>query len=119
EIEGLATRSAETRAAHVERRRGLPVAEVGHDCGQIGPGDDVKQLLLVDRKPGPDCSQIVDRVDVRDDGVMARPCVHGATTELTLAGGTEGSNHSPSTSESTADPNGSTGASYPATASAQ
>ena len=26
-------------------------------------------------KPGPDRSQIVDRVDVGNDGVMARPCL--------------------------------------------
>jgi uncharacterized membrane-anchored protein len=40
--------------AGVERCGRLAVAEIGHDCGQIRPRDDVKQLLLVDRKPGPD-----------------------------------------------------------------
>src|ERR1700731_1351729 len=67
-----ATRSAESEAADVKRCGCLPVAEVGHDCGQIGPRDDIEQLLLVDRKAGPDLSQFIDRVDVGNDGVMAR-----------------------------------------------
>ena len=72
ELDGLATRSPESEAADVKRCGCLPVAEVGHDCGQIGPRDDVEQLLLVDRKAGPDLSQFIDRVDVGNDGVMAR-----------------------------------------------
>src|SRR5438309_8774926 len=62
----------ESEAADVKRCGCLAVAEVGHDCGQIGPRDDVEQLLLVDRKAGPDLSQFIDRVDVGNDGVMAR-----------------------------------------------
>ena len=86
EIEGLATRRTEGKAADVKCRRGLPVAEVGHDCGQVSPCDDVEQLLLVDREARPDLPQIVDRVDVGNDGVMARPCqpliVEGAARAL-------------------------------------
>jgi len=37
ELDGLATRSPESEAADVKRCGCLPVAEVGHDCGQIGP----------------------------------------------------------------------------------
>ncbi len=73
EIDGLATRRAESEAAHVKRRSRLAVAEVGHGCGQIRPRDDVEQLLLVERKPRPDLAQVVHRVDVGNDGVVARP----------------------------------------------
>src|SRR6266852_6402039 len=38
EIDGLATRSPESKAAHVERRCGLPVAEVGHRPAQPAQG---------------------------------------------------------------------------------
>src|SRR5208283_1941925 len=72
ELDGLSTRSPESEAADVKRCGCMPVAEVGHDCGQIGPRDDVEQLLLVDRKAGPDLSQFIDRVDIGNDGVMAR-----------------------------------------------
>src|ERR1700719_1056963 len=72
EIDGLATRRAESETADVERCGRLAVAEIGHDCGQIRPRDDVEQLLLVDRKPRPDLAQVVDRVDVGDDRVVAR-----------------------------------------------
>src|SRR5712672_2122460 len=65
------TRRPESEAADIKRCVCLPVAEVGHDCGQIGPRDDVEQLLLVDRKPGPELSQFIDRVDIGNDGVMA------------------------------------------------
>src|SRR6202011_3695963 len=56
---GWRTRSPESEAADIKRCVCLPVAEVGHDCGQIGPRDDVEQLLLVDRKAGPDLSQFI------------------------------------------------------------
>src|SRR6202035_1943911 len=73
EIDGLATRRAESETADVERSGRLAVAEVGHDCGQIRPRDDVEQPLLVDRQARPDLAQVVHRVDVGNDGVMARP----------------------------------------------
>ena len=72
EIDGLAAGGAEFEATHVERCGGLPVAEVGHQGGQIGPRDDVEQFLLVGRQARPDLPQLVDRVDVGNDGVMAR-----------------------------------------------
>src|SRR6266403_524490 len=60
------------RGTDVERCGGLPIAEVGHDGGQISSRDDVEPLLFVDRKARPDLSQVVDRVDIGNDGVMAR-----------------------------------------------
>ena len=71
EIDGLAPGSAEIETADVERYGCLPVAEVGHDGGQVGPCDDIKQLFLVTRQARPDLTQIVDRVDIGNDGVMA------------------------------------------------
>ena len=59
------------RIPDVERCGRLTVTEVGHDGGQIGPRDHVEQFLLVDRKTRPDLPQVVDRVDVGNDGVMA------------------------------------------------
>ena len=72
EIDGLTAGGAEFEAAHVERCGCLPVAEVGHQGGEIGPRDDVEQFLLVRRQTRPDLRQFVDRVDVGNDGVMAR-----------------------------------------------
>src|SRR6516162_5808899 len=73
EIGGLATRRAESEAADVKRCGRLAVAEVGHDGRQIRTRDDVKQLLLIDRKTRPDLAQVVDRVDVGNDSVVACP----------------------------------------------
>src|SRR5215469_12369575 len=73
EIGGLATSRAESEAADVKRCGRLAVAEVGHDGRQMRTRDDVEQLLLIDRKARPDLAQVVDRVDVGNDGVMARP----------------------------------------------
>ena len=72
EIDRLTAGGAEFEAAHVERGGGLPVAEVGHQCGQIGPRNDVEQFLLVRRQTRPDLLQLVDRIDVGNNGVMAR-----------------------------------------------
>src|SRR5208337_672977 len=70
-INGLATGSAKRESPDVERCSRLTVTKIGHDGGQISPRDHVKQFLLVDRKTRPDLSQVVDRVDVGNDGVMA------------------------------------------------
>src|SRR6516164_5929197 len=72
EIDGLTTGGAEFEASHVKSCGCLPVAEVGHQGGQIGPRDDVEEFFLVERKARPDLPQVVDRVDVGNDGVMAR-----------------------------------------------
>src|SRR5829696_8855274 len=47
EIDGLTAGGAEFEATHVERCGGLPIAEIGHQGCQIGPRDNVEQLLLV------------------------------------------------------------------------
>jgi hypothetical protein len=47
EIDGLTAGSAEFETTHVERCGCLPVAEVGHQSGQIGPRDDVEQFFLI------------------------------------------------------------------------
>src|SRR5208283_2226866 len=67
----LATSGAKRESPDVERCGRLTVTEVGHDGGQISPRDHVEQFLLVDRKTRPDLPQAVDRVDVRNDCVMA------------------------------------------------
>ena len=72
EIDGLAAAGAEFKTTHIERCGGLPVAEVGHQGGQIGPRDHVEQLLLIGRQTRPDFRQRIDRIDVGNDGVMAR-----------------------------------------------
>ena len=72
EINGLTAGSAEFETTHVERCGSLPVAEVRHQGGQIGSRDDVKQFFLVRRQTRPDLPQVVDRIDVGNDGVMAR-----------------------------------------------
>jgi hypothetical protein len=53
--------SAEFETTHVERCGCLPVAEVGHQGGQIGPRDDVEQFFLIGRQAGPHLPQFVDR----------------------------------------------------------
>jgi hypothetical protein len=68
-INGLATGGAERETPDVEHRGRLTVT--GHDGGEISPRDHVEQFLLVDRKTRPDLRQVVDRVDVGNDGVMA------------------------------------------------
>ena len=70
-IDGLATSGAKRESPDVERCGRLTVTEVGHDGGQISPRDHVEQFLLVDRKTRPDLPQVVDRVDVGNDRVMA------------------------------------------------
>ena len=50
--------SAEFEATHAERCGRLPVAEIGHKSGQIGPRDDVEQFLLVGPQPTPDLAQL-------------------------------------------------------------
>jgi hypothetical protein len=72
EIDGLTTGSAEFETTHVERCGCLPVAEVGHQGGQIGPCDDVEQFFLIGRQARPHLAQFVDRVDVGNDSMMAR-----------------------------------------------
>ena len=47
EIDGLTAGSAEFETTYVERCGCLPVAEVGHQGGQIGPRDDVEQFFLI------------------------------------------------------------------------
>jgi hypothetical protein len=46
-IDRLTAGGAEFEATHVERGGCLPVAEFGHQGGQIGPRDDVEQFFLV------------------------------------------------------------------------
>ena len=46
EIDGLTAGSAEFETTRVERCGCLPVAEVGHQGGQIGPRDDVEQFFI-------------------------------------------------------------------------
>jgi hypothetical protein len=70
-IDGLATSGAKRESPDVERCGRLTVTEVGHDGGQMSPRDYVEQFLLVDRKTRPGLPQVVDRVDVGNDGVMA------------------------------------------------
>src|SRR5215467_1437503 len=86
EIGGLATRRAEREAADVKCCGRLAVAEIGHDGRQIRTRNDVEQLLLIDRKARPDLAQVVDRVDVGNDSVVARPfqplVVEGAARTL-------------------------------------
>ena len=84
-IDGLATGGAKRESPDVERRGRLTVTEVGHDGGQISPRDDVEQFLLVDRKTRPDLPQVVDRVDVGNDGVMAGALESLVSGKLPLA----------------------------------
>ena len=72
EIDGLTTGSAEFETTRIERCVCLPVAEVGHQGGRIGPRDNVEQVFLVGRQARPYLPQFVDRVDVGNDSVMAR-----------------------------------------------
>ena len=72
EIDRLAARGFERKASDIERCSCLPITKVGHDGCEIGARDDVEQFLLVGRKPRPHLTQIIDRVDVGNDGVMAR-----------------------------------------------
>src|SRR5262249_4868616 len=65
-----AARKAKPRTSSVAV---VAVAEVGHDGRQIRTRDDVEQLLFIGRKARPDLAQVVDRVDVGNDGVVARP----------------------------------------------
>ena len=53
EIDGLTTGSAEFETTYVERCGCLPVAEIGHQGGQIGSRDDVKQFFLIGRQARP------------------------------------------------------------------
>ena len=52
EIDRLTAGGAEFEATHVERCGGLPVAEVRHQGGQIGPRDDVEQFFSSDERRG-------------------------------------------------------------------
>ena len=45
---------------------------VSRCSGQIGPRDDVEQFFLIGRQTRPYLPQFVDRVDVGNNGVMAR-----------------------------------------------
>ena len=70
-IDRLTARGLERKARDIECRCRLPIAKVRHDGSEVGPCDHIEQLLLVDRKPRPDLTQVIDGVDVGDDGVMA------------------------------------------------
>ena len=86
-----APRRRNRRPLHIQRGGGLPVAEIRHERGEVGAGDDVEQPLLVDRQARPDLAQRVDGVDVGDDGVVAGPgqalVVEGPLAPRRMTGG--------------------------------
>jgi hypothetical protein len=72
QVYGLPTGCLERKASDIERCGRLPVPEIRHESREIGPRDDIEQLLFVNRKAWPDFPQGVSCVDVWNDCVMAR-----------------------------------------------
>src|SRR5262245_47630976 len=71
-------RSARTRLARDGESEPIHIEETDTTFaigwkGNIRTRDDVEQLLFIGRKARPDLAQVVDRVDVGNDGAVARP----------------------------------------------